>query len=44
MKRMLVLIALLAVAVAAVCLLRRKTPQVPTAIRTGRSRSPCLGF
>ena len=32
-KRMLVLIAVLAVAVAAVCLLRRKTPQVPTAIR-----------
>lgn len=34
-KRMLILIALLAVAVAAVCLLRRKTPQVPTAIRHG---------
>ena len=33
MKRMLVLIALLVVAVAAVCLLCRKTPQVPTAIR-----------
>lgn len=32
-KRMLILIAILAVAVAAVCLLRRKTPQVPTAIR-----------
>ena len=33
MKRMLVLIAVLAVAVAAVCLLWRKTPQVPTEIR-----------
>lgn len=32
-KRMLVLIAVLAVAVAAVCLFYRKTPQVPTAIR-----------
>lgn len=32
-KRMLALIAVLAVAVAAVCLFYRKTPQVPTAIR-----------
>ena len=32
-KGILMLIVVLAVAVAAVCLLRRKTPQVPTAIQ-----------
>lgn len=37
-KRMLVLIAVLAVAVAAICLLCRKTPQVPTIRQDVRGR------